>query len=43
MSHLQPRAADGHGFNGTDRAGHDAAAAQPAFARAKEFFSKHLG
>lgn len=33
----------GHGFNCTDRASHDAAAAHLAFARTKEFFSKHLG
>jgi dienelactone hydrolase len=43
MSHLQLRAADRHGFNCTDRASHDAAAAHLAFARTKEFFSKHLG
>jgi carboxymethylenebutenolidase len=35
--------AAGHGFNCTDRASHDAAAAHLAFARTKEFFSKHLG
>ncbi len=35
--------AAGHGFNCTDRASHDAAAAHVAFARTKEFFAKHLG
>jgi carboxymethylenebutenolidase len=35
--------AAGHGFNCTDRASHDAAAAHLAFAQTKEFFSKHLG
>jgi carboxymethylenebutenolidase len=35
--------AAGHGFNCTDRASHDAAAAHLAFVRTKEFFSKHLG
>jgi carboxymethylenebutenolidase len=35
--------AAGHGFNCTDRASHDAAAAHLAFARTKEFFGKHLG
>jgi carboxymethylenebutenolidase len=35
--------AAGHGFNCTDRASHDAAAAHLAFARTKEFFIKHLG
>jgi carboxymethylenebutenolidase len=35
--------AAGHGFNCTDRASHDAAAAHRAFARTQEFFSKHLG
>lgn len=35
--------AAGHGFNCTDRASHDAAAAQLALARTTEFFSKHLG
>ena len=34
--------AAGHGFNCTDRASHDAAAAHLAFARTQEFFSKHL-
>ena len=33
----------GHGFNCTDRASHDAAAAHLAFARTQEFFSRHLG
>ena len=35
--------AAGHGFNCTDRASHDSAAAHLAFARTKEFFGKHLG
>jgi carboxymethylenebutenolidase len=35
--------AAGHGFNCTDRASYDAAAAHLAFARTKEFFGKHLG
>ncbi|MGB7905072.1 MAG: dienelactone hydrolase family protein [Steroidobacteraceae bacterium] len=35
--------AAGHGFNCTDRASHDAAAAHLAFAQTKEFFGKHLG
>ncbi len=35
--------AAGHGFNCTDRASHDAAAAHLAFARTKEFFGTHLG
>jgi carboxymethylenebutenolidase len=35
--------AAGHGFNCTDRASHDAAAAHLALARTKEFFSRHLG
>lgn len=35
--------AAGHGFNCTDRASYDAAAAVQAFERAKAFFSKNLG
>jgi carboxymethylenebutenolidase len=35
--------AAGHGFNCTDRASYDAAAAYLAFARAKDFFGRHLG
>lgn len=35
--------AAGHGFNCIDRASYDAAAAHLAFARAKDFFGKHLG
>jgi carboxymethylenebutenolidase len=35
--------AAGHGFNCTDRASHDAAAAHLAFARTREFFDRHLG
>jgi carboxymethylenebutenolidase len=35
--------AAGHGFNCTDRASHDAAAAHLAFVRVKEFFGKQLG
>jgi carboxymethylenebutenolidase len=36
-------AAAGHGFNCTDRASYDAAAAVLAFSRTKEFFANHLG
>ena len=35
--------AAGHGFNCTDRASYDAAAAHQAFARTLAFFGKHLG
>lgn len=35
--------AAGHGFNCTDRASHDAAAAHLAYARTREFFAKHIG
>jgi carboxymethylenebutenolidase len=35
--------AAGHGFNCTDRASYDAAAAMQAFERTKEFFGKYLG
>jgi carboxymethylenebutenolidase len=35
--------AAGHGFNCTDRASYDAAAAMQAFERTKEFFGRYLG
>jgi carboxymethylenebutenolidase len=35
--------AAGHGFNCTDRASYDAAAAHLALARTREFFGKHVG
>jgi carboxymethylenebutenolidase len=35
--------AAGHGFNCTERASYEPAAAHLAFTRTKEFFGKHLG